>query len=93
MDHELSGYSSGWPSISYSYRRSKGWSCESCKVNLRNFRNLLHTHHIDMNKKNNDKSNFRALCVSCHSDQPHHQKMKDNFKKELKILRNIRRDK
>ena len=90
MDHELSGYSPDWPSISYSYRKSKSWSCESCKVNLRGWKNLLHTHHIDMNKKNNSSSNFKALCVYCHSNQPHHQKMKEKFKKEIKMLHYIR---
>jgi hypothetical protein len=87
---ELSGYVADWPYISYKYRLSMNWACEECNVNLSKNRNLLHTHHIDMNKKNNDRSNFKALCVSCHSMQPGHGHMLKRFSIELAKLSSLK---
>ncbi len=37
--------------------------CENCGTN--NAR--LHVHHMDMNPRNNTKSNLKTLCVKCHA--------------------------
>lgn len=87
LDHELSGYVRNWRGISYLYRKSMKWTCEQCGLNLDTHKNLLHTHHIDRNKKNNNRSNFSALCVDCHSRQPfHYEKMSTKFKKEIEFV-------
>lgn len=80
LEHELSGYVRDWPRISYLYRKSKMWKCEVCSLDLSSKRMLLHTHHVNRDKKNNDYSNFLSLCVRCHSDQPFHDHMKLNNK-------------
>jgi len=87
LEHEIGGYVRDWPSISYMFRKSNEWKCESCMIDLSSHRNLLHAHHVDRNKNNNDYSNLRSLCVSCHSDQPFHDRMKSSPKFESKILK------
>lgn len=90
-NHEVNGYVWNWPMISYKFRMKNNWTCQDCKVNLKYSRGLLHTHHFDRNKKNNDESNFRCLCVECHSKQDGHNHMVNKFKKEIEQVRLKRR--
>ena len=57
-NHQWSGFSA-----EYSYRHhSKDdscWMCGSTKYLVR--------HHIDLNRKNNEKTNITTVCRSCHS--------------------------
>lgn len=69
-------YSKDWKEISYQYRASKNWQCESCGTSFVHNKGELHTHHIDGNKSNNHRYNLRALCYTCHSQQPYHDHMK-----------------
>ncbi|MDA0116878.1 HNH endonuclease [Vibrio sp. T11.5] len=71
-------YTSDWKSVSEVYKLSKNYSCEECGVELKQRKELLHTHHIDGVKSNNHPANLRALCVECHSMQPKHQHLKPN---------------
>ncbi|MBY7785198.1 HNH endonuclease [Vibrio fluvialis] len=68
-------YSSDWAKISSHYRVEKNFECEQCKVNLRTHRGLLHVHHINGVKSDNQHSNLKALCIDCHSKQPMHNHM------------------
>jgi hypothetical protein len=68
-------YADNWKEISAKYRESKNYVCESCAVNLGQHKALLHTHHIDGNKRNNTEGNLQALCVDCHRKQPLHDHM------------------
>jgi len=70
------GYSDDWQEISAHYRASVGYRCESCRVDLNEHRNLLHTHHISGNKRENRCSNLKALCIDCHRKQPKHNYMR-----------------
>ncbi|WP_201561073.1 HNH endonuclease [Psychrobacter sp. NC44] len=71
----LNQYSNDWSQISSQYRGSKKWTCEQCAVNLISHRRLLHTHHINSQKNENNYSNLMALCVDCHAKQPMHSHM------------------
>lgn len=71
-----SEYTEDWRQVSREYRKSKGWTCEGCGVNLSRHRRLLHAHHQSMDKSDNSPSNLRAYCVICHSEQPHHDKLR-----------------
>lgn len=42
-------------------RQFKGEMCEECRTTER-----LHVHHMDGNITNNDPSNLKTLCASCH---------------------------
>jgi len=68
-------YAENWKEVSARYRASKNFVCESCGVDLDQHKALLHTHHIDGNKRNNSEANFQALCADCHRKQPLHDHM------------------
>lgn len=72
----LNKYTKDWPQVSRRYRMSKGWKCEECGRDFSNNTRSLHAHHIDGDKTNNDRSNLKALCDICHSEQPYHEHMK-----------------
>jgi 5-methylcytosine-specific restriction endonuclease McrA len=94
LGHEYQGYVREWKGISFAYRKSKNWTCEDCNLNLKNHKHLLHTHHVNMDKKNNDYSNFRALCVDCHSKQPfHYERMSIKFAKEIEFIGVLKKNK
>lgn len=79
------GYSDDWQQISASYRQSLNYTCEACKVNLNQYKHLLHTHHISGNKRENNTNNLQALCVDCHRKQPKHDYMRVEHSDMLKI--------
>lgn len=83
-------YVSQWPSISRKYRISKGWRCEDCNVELSDYTQLLHTHHMDGNLNNNRPDNFKALCVLCHEQQPFHQHMRGTSSRDRVIIEALR---
>ena len=56
-----------WEQVSEAYRESKKWMCEDCNVKLSDDKYYLHVHHIDGNITHNNRKNFQALCVLCHS--------------------------
>ncbi|MGL4448354.1 MAG: HNH endonuclease, partial [Shewanella sp.] len=66
-------YTADWKSISKSLRHSVDFCCEHCEVNLTKHPELLHVHHINGNKSDNDRKNLRALCMDCHKKQPNHE--------------------
>ncbi len=45
-----------------SVRERDGFECVNCKEN----KMILHVHHIDENKKNNEIGNLVTLCARCH---------------------------
>lgn len=67
-----SNYTADWPSISAKLRSELNYTCEQCGVDLTSESKLLHTHHVNGNKADNERDNLRALCVDCHKKQPHH---------------------
>ncbi|WP_424409569.1 HNH endonuclease [Pasteurella sp. PK-2025] len=83
------GYTKNWQEISDNYRKEKQYCCENCRVDLSSHRSLLHTHHKDGNKQNNDRSNLKALCVECHSKEPDHGHLYVPIK-DINILHNLR---
>lgn len=79
-------YSKDWEEVSSEYRRSVNWVCESCGVDLSNHRSLLHTHHRNHVKGDNNRTNLQALCVICHQRVPAHRNMLVRSEDRLTIL-------
>ena len=73
---DKAGYSDDWEEISIKYRKSVGFKCEECRVNLEQHKHLLHAHHINGNKRDNRRDNLSALCIDCHRKQPQHDYMR-----------------
>jgi 5-methylcytosine-specific restriction endonuclease McrA len=70
------GYIEDWESIALAYKQSMGFECENCNASFLKHRRLLHVHHRDKDKSNNDRSNLMALCVLCHADYHEHMQAK-----------------
>ena len=68
----LDRYAKNWSEISENERAKVNYVCQECHVDLSDLRRLLHVHHIDGNKGNNDTRNLRVLCAACHKHQPKH---------------------
>jgi len=84
-------YSENWKTISAEYRASQNYICESCNVDLSAHKSILHTHHVDGNKRNNNKSNLQALCADCHRKQPMHDHMYVK-KREMELIQRLRKE-
>lgn len=67
------GYSTDWDKISVKIRQDARYCCQSCLVDLSAHKNLLHVHHKNGVKHDNDPSNLVALCIDCHKKQPQHE--------------------
>lgn len=72
----LNAYQHNWAYISYEFRKSKRWRCESCRKDCSANHAELHTHHINGNKADNHRNNLSALCYDCHASQPMHEHMR-----------------
>lgn len=68
----INQYPSNWSEISLKFREYKSWKCDECGKDCSDNRGELDVHHLDSNKFNVDYSNLRALCKSCHGNQPGH---------------------
>ena len=66
-------YLETWPSIASMIRQRDRHTCQRCGINLSGKGRLLHVHHLDGDRLNNDPSNLMSLCVICHSDRERHQ--------------------
>lgn len=82
-------YTADWREASRSYRSSRNFICENCGVSLKGYESLLHVHHIDGVKTNNNRTNLEALCMDCHRKQPHHKHMHvpHETMKQIAVLR------
>ena len=80
QDHiPVNQYQKDWKFISYQFRKSKKWRCESCGKDCNHNHGELHTHHINGNKADNSLKNLSALCYGCHANQPMHEHMRRNL--------------
>lgn len=61
------GYVIMWKQISEAIREKAAYCCSNCNINLENEKYFLEVHHIDSDKKNNNYSNLKPLCVLCHA--------------------------
>lgn len=86
-----STYTDDWSDTSNKYKDSVQWTCEDCKIQLKDNRALLHTHHINGVKQDNFTSNLKALCCECHAKQSNHAHMKISSEQKHQ-LRKIQED-
>lgn len=82
------GYAEGWPAISAEKRAHVRYQCQRCGIDLSDKQKLLHVHHLDHNRLNNEDWNLLAVCVLCHSTFPkHHQLLQRESQQDLDYLR------
>jgi len=85
------GYVLDWKSISNRRRAEKDYTCEECKVRLRDQLKLLHVHHIDRDKLDNSPQNLRVLCVVCHSNCEGHEHLAETISPSERTFIELRR--
>jgi hypothetical protein len=83
-------YTPDWREVSTRYKSIKHFKCESCNVDLSSNKSLLHTHHLNGVKIDNNANNLRALCVDCHRKQPLHEHMFVSHK-DMQTINSLRR--
>ena len=71
-DRDESLYAPDWKKISYDKRCESNFECETCGIDLKERQDLLHVHHSDRNKLNNEFWNLKAVCALCHSEYEGH---------------------
>ena len=86
------GYQPNQGDLSREYRKAVDYRCQRCKVECREPPVLLHLHHRDGNRSNNDRHNLAVLCVECHSCQPYHGQMgrSDRDQGEIAQIKKLR---
>ncbi|MCI6863042.1 HNH endonuclease [Anaerobiospirillum succiniciproducens] len=86
-------YADNWKQISKARKTLTGYCCQNCGVDLSKHPGLLHTHHINGVKSDNNFKNLKVLCIECHKAQPSHTHLKisTNDLKTLIDLRNEQR--
>lgn len=84
-------YTTDWQDVSKAYRESKNYICETCHISLKDDRGLLHTHHINGIKDDNDLNNLKAVCIDCHRKEPRHKHILMTYS-ELQKIHILRRE-
>lgn len=84
-----SGYVANWSEISQKCRTAANWTCQSCRVVLKDKPRLLHVHHRNGVTSDNTNENLMVLCVECHADQPAHGHLrpKESDRREIFLRR------
>lgn len=89
-DFRVSGqpnlYPDNWDKISLQIRERDHWICrnekcpcaDSVDFSKPENKEFLWVHHKNMDVTDNTSLNLISLCVSCHSNQPHHNHMKNH---------------
>ena len=70
------GYMNDWKNLSRRLRERANWTCQDCGVNCSSEQSLLHVHHVDGVKSNNESKNLEVVCAVCHAKKPGHSHMK-----------------
>ena len=55
-------------------------TCQQCGVQLKDRTDLLHMHHVNSRRGDNDDKNLELLCILCHALRPMHAHMKSLIK-------------
>jgi hypothetical protein len=76
---EMSQYVKNWLEISFRVKQENNFECERCKRSYIENKSLLHTHHLDGDKENNERWNLVCLCADCHSEVQKWVKLKEEL--------------
>ena len=91
---EVQNYTPNQDDISREYRKAVNYICQRCGVNCSSEQSLLHLHHRDGDRSNNERSNLAVFCIDCHSKEPMHEHLlfPKKTKRQVQILKSLRND-
>ncbi|MEY8240634.1 MAG: hypothetical protein RPT25_09840 [Cycloclasticus sp.] len=81
------GYPDDWDDISKSIREDVQYECQSCGVDLKRNKRLLHVHHLNGDTSDSTLGNLVALCADCHRKEPYHGHMMVSRKDMMTLTR------
>jgi hypothetical protein len=84
-------YTDNWKEVSRDYRSSKNYICETCDTSFIKYKQLLHTHHVNGEKNDNDEGNLKAVCIDCHRKEINHRHVYMTYT-QLQQIYILRRD-
>lgn len=87
-------YAPNQEDISREYRKAVNYRCQKCGVDCSSDPSLLHLHHRDGDRSNNERANLNILCIECHSKEPMHEHLlfPRRAKEQVERIRSLRRD-
>ncbi len=69
------------------------YSCQECRVQLRDRPELLHQHHPGQDKTTDDPRYTQLLCLDCHQRRDNHDFMKSKYPKvDFDYIEQMRRE-
>ena len=83
----VANYDAAFTRMSQSIKMEQNFRCKNCGVDLRQHRWLLHCHHIDHNRTNNNSTNLIAICAYCHQKEHPHMFVRREYLQTIKTLR------
>ncbi len=84
------GYVGDWKTIAAKKRADRSYTCERCRICLDAKLYLLHVHHLDRDKTNNDSNNLQVLCALCHSLSDGHRHIAQRiFSDDMEYIRTL----
>lgn len=87
---EVQNYTPDQRELSRKYREAAGYCCQECKVNCSSKPSLLHLHHRDGDRSNNEHTNLSVLCKVCHSREPYHTQVLN--KEDVELIKSLRKE-
>ena len=81
-------YTKSWQAISQIIKKQYNYLCSTCSRDFSTpeCKKFLHTHHINADKRDNNRENLKVLCIECHSKEHNHSHIKQSreYKEYLK---------
>ena len=87
---ESTDYTDDWAEVSRRAREAAGWKCTDCEVDLSEHKHLLHTHHMNGSKTDNNSANLEVVCADCHKKKPHHDHVYVS-REEMRLINTLRK--
>jgi len=84
---EIQNYTPEQDDLSREYRKAVNYCCQKCGVDCSSDPSLLHLHHRNGDRSDNERKNLNILCVDCHSKERMHEHLLFPQKAKVQIAK------